>query len=328
MFSDEHPIAGSYTDSGNLRFPVEDTLKNRIQAGIFGQWASENAGDYFDNERKPLNEKQIQEFIDVDIPIRDYWEYREGLSGLDKLSEKADYIDSLDLPIDKKNLLINNISGRKEDIDMTGYDDYGSFDEFDFAVKNPEKYEVAQKVGGYEAYMGYKEDMKDMKIAEKAEYIANLDLTTAQKNALINGETDRKEPIDLTGYNTSKYSSFEEFEYSKEYPENFAVARAVGGYEAYKGYSGDLYDIKADKDSNGKSISGSRKEKVLDYINGLDIDYGEKLILFKNEYNADDTYNYEIIDYLNSREDLSYEDMETILKKLGFNVSSDGTITW
>ena len=328
MFSDEHPVAGSYTDSGNLRFPVEDTLKNRIQAGIFGQWASENAGDYFDNERKPLNEKQIQEFIDVDIPIRDYWEYREGLSGLDKLSEKADYIDSLDLPIDKKNLLINNLSGRKEDIDMTGYDDYGSFDEFDFAVKNPEKYEVAQKVGGYEAYMGYKEDMKDMKIAEKAEYIANLDLTTAQKNALINGETDRKEPIDLTGYNTSVYSSFEEFEYSKEYPENYAVARSVGGYEAYKGYSGDLYDIKADKDSNGKSISGSRKEKVLDYINGLDIDYGEKLILFKNEYNADDTYNYEIIDYLNSREDLSYEDMETILKKLGFNVSSDGTITW
>ncbi len=120
----------------------------------------------------------------------------------------------------------------------------------------------------------------------------------------------------------------EEYDYAYEYPESYAVAKAVGGYESYKTYSSELYDIKADKDSNGKSISGSRKEKVLDYINGLDADYGEKIILFKSEYNADDTYNYEIIDYLNGREDISYEEMETILKKLGFTVLEDGTVKW
>lgn len=326
MFSDEHPIAGSYTDSGNLRFPVEDTLGNRIQAGIFGQWASENARDYFDNERSPLKEKQIQEFIDVDIPIRDYWEYREGLSGLDKLGEKADYIAGLDLPIDKKNLLINNIADREKPIDMTGYEDFGSFDEFDFAVNNPEQYEVAQKVGGYEAYMKFQEGMKGMKLAEKADYIAGLDLTTAQKNALINGETDRKEPIDLTGY--ENYSSLEEMDYAKNSPENYAVAKAVGGYEAFKGYSDALYDIKADKDKNGKSISGSRKEKVAEYINNLDADYYTKIILFKYEYNADDTYNYEIIEYLNGRSDISFEEEIKILRKLGFEVDSKGNISW
>lgn len=326
MFSDEHPIAGSYTDSGNLRFPVEDTLKNRVQAGIFGQWASENARDYFDNERSPLKEKQIQEFIDVDIPIRDYWEYREGLSGLDNLSEKADYINSLDLPIDKKNLLINNIADREEDIDMSGYDDYGSFEEFDFAVKNPEKYEIAQKVGGYEAYMEYQEGMKDMKLAEKVDYVAGLDLTTEQKNALINGETDRKEPIDLTGY--ENYSSLEELDFARKNPESYAVAKAVGGYDAYVGYSDELNDIKADKDEWGQSISGSRKEKVREYINNLDADYYTKIILWKSEYNSDDTNNYEIIDYLNGREDISYEEMEAILLKLGFKVDSNGNISW
>jgi hypothetical protein len=124
------------------------------------------------------------------------------------------------------------------------------------------------------------------------------------------------------------WSDREEYGYAFEHPENYAVAKAVGGYEAFRGYSSELYDIKADKDSNGKSISGSRKEKVLDYVNGLDIDYGEKLILFKSEYNADDTYNYEIIDYLNSREDISYEEMATILKKLGFTVSANGDISW
>jgi hypothetical protein len=86
--------------------------------------------------------------------------------------------------------------------------------------------------------------------------------------------------------------------------------------------------IRADKTSSGKTINGSAKEKKWNYIDSLDIDYGAKLILFKNEYNADDTYNYEIIDYLNGREDISFDEMNTILKELGFNVTADGTITW
>ena len=119
-----------------------------------------------------------------------------------------------------------------------------------------------------------------------------------------------------------------EYEYAYDNPEQYEVAKAVGGYDAFKTYSSELYEIKADKDKNGNSISGSRKEKVIEYINNLDIDYGEKIILFKNEYNADDTYNYDIIDYLNSREDISYEQMETILKELGFTVDANGNISW
>lgn len=131
------------------------------------------------------------------------------------------------------------------------------------------------------------------------------------------------------GISASDYwSNKEEYDYAYEYPEKYAVSKAVGGYDVYKSYSSDLYDIKADKDSNGKSISGSRKEKVIDYINNLDADYGEKIILFKSEYNADDTYNYDIIDYLNSREDISYEEMATILKELGFEVDANGNISW
>ena len=96
----------------------------------------------------------------------------------------------------------------------------------------------------------------------------------------------------------------------------------------YWTYSNDISKIKADKDSNGKSISGSRKEKVINYINNLDADYGQKIILFRSIYDKDDTYNYEIVDYLNSREDITYDEMNTILKELGFTVKSDGTIYW
>ena len=124
------------------------------------------------------------------------------------------------------------------------------------------------------------------------------------------------------------WNNREEYNFAYENPEKYTVAKSVGGYKAFKGYTSDLYDIKADKDENGKSISGSRKTKVIDYINNMDADYGTKIILFKSEYNADDTYNEDIIEYLNSRDDISYKEMETILKYLGFEVDSEGRITW
>ena len=282
MFDEDHPIAGSYTDSGNLRFPVEDTLANRVQAGIFGQWASENARDYFDNERKPLETKQIEEFMSSGMNIQDYWEYREGLSEYDKLAEKADYINGLDLPVETKNLLINNIANRKEPIDMTDYDSYSSFEEFDYATKNPEKYDfLIENNISYDEYKSFDDETKDA------------------------------------------------YSWAYENPESYTLSKAVSDdVVEYRRYVKALNDITADKDEDGDSISGSRKTKVIEYINTLNADYGAKLILFKSEYKADDTYNYEIVEYLNNRKDISYSEMETILTKLGFTVSPDGDITW
>ena len=115
----------------------------------------------------------------------------------------------------------------------------------------------------------------------------------------------------------------EEYDYAYKYPEKYAVAKSVGGYDSYKTYSSKLYDIKSDKDANGKSINGSRKEKVINYINGLNADYETKIILFKSEYPSDDTYNAEIVNYINSRDDLTYEERITIFKELGFTVKND-----
>ena len=239
MFSDDHPVSGSYTASGNLRFPVEDTPLNRVQAALFGQYASENAREYFDNDYAPLKEKQIQEYIDVDIPIKDYWEYREGLKKQETLEDKFDYIAGLDLPVEKKNILINNVVDRKDEVDLEGYEDFSSLEEFDFANK---------------------------------------------------------------------------------YPDRYAVAKSVGGYSSYKTYAEALSDIKADKDANGKTVTGSRKEKVIQYINGLNADYETKIILYKSEYPSDDTYNADIINYVNNRADLTYEERVAILTELGFRV--------
>ena len=121
----------------------------------------------------------------------------------------------------------------------------------------------------------------------------------------------------------------EAYNWAYENPEKYTLSKAVSNdIVTYKSYTKKLSKIKSDKDKYGKSITGSRKQKVADYINGLDADYGERLILFKSEYNADDTYNYEIIDYLNNREDITFDEMNTILKELGFTVTANGDIYW
>jgi hypothetical protein len=113
----------------------------------------------------------------------------------------------------------------------------------------------------------------------------------------------------------------------EQFQKNEPFAKVYGGYDSFLTYSSELNDIAADKDENGKSINGSRKEKVIEYINGLDADYETKIILFKSEYPADDTYNKEIIEYLNNREDLTYEERIAIFTSLGFTVSN-GYVYW
>lgn len=280
MFDESLPVAGSYTDSGNLRFPVEDTATNRLQAAIFGQWANENARDYFNNERQPLKEKQIQEFADLDIPIQEYWEYREGLKEQDTIEEKFDYIAGLDLPVSKKNILINNVVDREEKVNLINYDDFSGYEEFDFATKNPEKYEFF-----------------------------------------------KSNNISYADYSASEESK-EAYSWAYNNPEKYVVSKAVGDVVQYKQYTSELNKIAADKDGNGKSISGSRKTKVANYINSLNADYGAKIILYKSEYPSDDTYNMEIVEYLNNRSDITYAEMVTILTELGFTVEADGTVRW
>jgi len=281
MFDDDFPVAGSYTDSGNLRFPVEDTLGNRVQAAVFGQYASENAREYFDNGWAPLKEKQIEEFAALGIPVEDYREIRKQLGKLENMADKFDYIDSLDLTVEQKNILVNNVANRKEPVDMTDYGMYEDFDEFDFYIKNQEKYQF----------------LKDNGIAYKT-------------------------------YNASEESR-EAYNWAYQNPEKYQVSLAVTeDTVAYKGYAKDLSAIKADKDSKGNAVSGSRKKKVVQYLNGLDATYGAKIILYKMEYPSDDTYNGKIIEYVNSIEGFSYKQKETVLKELGFTVSKDGKVSW
>ena len=71
-----------------------------------------------------------------------------------------------------------------------------------------------------------------------------------------------------------------------------------------------------------------QKEKATEYVNNLPLDYGQRIILFKIQFPSDTTYCSDIVDYINEREDISYDDAVFILEELGFAVFEDGTVKW
>lgn len=306
MFDDKLPVAGSYTDSGNLRFPVEDTFGNRVQAAVFGQYANKNARAYFDNDILPLKEKQIKEYADVELPIADYWKVREDLKDFSKQDEKVDYINGLDITEKQKNVLKSYL-----------------YDEEGYKEENPEKYAFLESEGI--GFLGYKE----------------LDDETQESWSWAFKHQDEYRHLKANGVYPEDYSVYrvpmldfddeddKAYDWSFNNPEKATLGKVFGnGVKEYRQYTSELYEIKSDKDSKGNSISGSRKQKVLDYINNLDIDYGAKCILLKSEYKTEDNYNTAIVDYLNSRDDISREEMITILEELGATIDENGYVYW
>lgn len=102
MFTGDKPVTGSYTDSGNLRFQVEATPGNVAQAAVFGQWANENARDYFDNERKAITQRQAEGFAESGLEWKEFQNIRTRLSKLKTNAEKIAEIASMDISVGAK----------------------------------------------------------------------------------------------------------------------------------------------------------------------------------------------------------------------------------
>lgn len=115
MFSDDKEIKGSYSKSGRLRFPIKDTVGNRIKSGLFGEYASKEASEYFEQGRAPLTDKQQNMYKTLDIPISEYWTIKNDISNLKKelkgkkTEERQEtiykYIDDLDISQVRKDIL-------------------------------------------------------------------------------------------------------------------------------------------------------------------------------------------------------------------------------
>lgn len=186
-----------------------------------------------------------------------------------------------------------------------------------------------ENLGDNKAY----ETMSDEDKASVINKIVNYSYNKAREKVLgieMSNEYNKiNEYVNDGGLVSEYYINKEEIDFAYNNPGKYQVAKVItGDITTYKKYSKDLEEIKSDKDSNGKTIANSRKQKVFDYINSTDLNFEQRVMLAKLEYPSYDEYNNEIIEYLNNSEDISYEEEVEILKQLGFEVDSYGNISW
>lgn len=145
---------------------------------------------------------------------------------------------------------------------------------------------------------------------EKIKTLANSNYDEKTKKAIYEnslGKRDNKfnimkETFTTNGLNTTKYLKYKSQE-----------------FESDKTDDGTL---------NGKTVSGSKKKKVWNYIEQMDITYTQKLLLYGLEYTPSNREQTQIVNYINNLPKTQQEKLEMLSKFQGFTIYKDGTFKY
>lgn len=259
-------VPGSYTKNGDLRYTVDDNLLRKVQAGIFGAYANPYAQDYTDSGYKAIDKDDMAEMLDLNMNSSEYRKYKSGLSKAQKTVDKNGYKQ------------YNDDSGN-----IYWYDS-----------KKDIMYDSSYKKTNLT-----KDDLtKSVKTQKALNYINSLDLTNSQKNIAANDLTkNSKKTIDMKEY--GKYSSYDEYKYARDYPEKYSIITQITDYDTYLKYKDDISDIKKKYKIETEHDSNLRKKEIRNYINNLDLNKTQKILLEKmaGGYSISN-YKSQVYDYL------------------------------
>ena len=159
-------------------------------------------------------------------------------------------------------------------------------------------YNFTSNGGNIENYYIYKFDTKDMGSNEKEKYLYNFDVSDEQKTLLY-------ENITLSDFSDeSKYL-------------NYKTAKQLGvDINSWLNYSSQ--EFKSDIAPTGKTISGSKKNKLISFVNSLNLSIPQKASLIKMSYSSYNNYDNQIMSEVNSL-NISFMDKAKMVKTLGFD---------
>jgi len=115
--------------------------------------------------------------------------------------------------------------------------------------------------------------------------------------------------LSRTDYTLINKYSRDDYDISTQY---FSIDGAT-----YTKFAHEVSDIRADVDSNGNTIEGSKKNKVFEYINSLPLNQYQKLYLFSVSGYSIRQYQSHMFSYVNNL-DISAEEKQRLWEELGF----------
>lgn len=372
MYDKNLPVAGSYTDSGNLRFTADESAGGKIKAALFGQYSSKEADDYISSNYKTINANKIDEMKQLNMTSSEYRKYRQGLtdagkttddngytkyidnsnntywydkenkivydndyntvnksiSSLTKANKKEqvfDYINSLDMSIAQKNKILNAEYGgettdsygnvkytREEEVYNNGLKKYENTKGTTYWVntKTGYVYNTSGKLAKNYGTLSPVKEEKTYWYDRENKKLYDSKYNTVDTN-ILSSLTKEKKVIDISDYN--KYNSFDEYEYASNNPDKYAIIKQITSYDKYNQYNKKIKDI--------KDNSINDKNEVIKYVNSLNLSIPQKAMFIKTYYKSFKTYDKQIIEYIDNQK-LSMTEKIKILTGLGFKMQN------
>lgn len=142
---------------------------------------------------------------------------------------------------------------------------------------------------------------------KKVKYLLNSGLSTNEIQVLYENDV-------LSG-----------FDDKKKYRPYKAVKGMGVDIESWLNFS--LQEFEADYNYKGNAIRNSKRNKVIKYVNTLDLDIPQKAAIIRTQYSSFDDYNNAIVNYVADL-NISYLDKVEIIESLDMRVYDDGTVRW
>lgn len=304
-----------------------ESIQKRQAKAAYAKAMSELVGATEGLKAFGLSDDAIKEIKAQGIDAKDYYKYYEATHTGDKYykTDKDGKAQSYSAK-EKKQILLDTIKDEKTlakiyNLDLE-YDDKKEFNTMAYATKHGVKassyikreLQAAEEEGDKsgEVSTNYYYDNGEIVEETTDKFISGSKLVKATHHMLNSGYTDKEI----------------EYFYQKEYgsDDSFFVWAMQSGIDAktYVQYREDTALITADKDENGKSISGTKKPKIFAAIDALPISRVDKLMLFARDYTLTTNQYKEVFDYINSLS-LSSEEKLRLAEGLGFLVE-DGKV--
>ena len=296
------------------KFSVDSTMKNQ------------NVSDLYTLSEKITTKANSSKATDTDILQNKYLNsVKAEMNELYK--EKREIQSDTTLSDSQKYNKVRNIQKQINDMAQKGIEEYENVEQtFNYASIGDKEY--------------YNKNGTWTKVnEEESTELNSMNMTLSQKDTYFNlkneistinnSETEnKKSKIATAVMDTNLTDEQKAYVYGKNYSSDETLSMVVNGgidFNEYLKYAAQT--ITADKDSNGKSISGSKKAKVISAINSLSLSIPQKAMLIRREYSSFRDYNNDIVQYVSGL-DISYSEKVEILKELDMTVSADGTVSW
>lgn len=227
--------------------------------------------------KNTLSDDSYSEYKQTGASADGYYKYLVGSYGLSAASENGKATEA-----DKKTML-NSLGLNNKDIKgiwQTEFEDKNTNEKRTIAYA--EKIGVSPKnfLQWQVQYANTKGDVDNESTPSESLYYENGKLAREEDNpGTVSGSKKQKDCQNLlnSGYSDKEKDYFFQMAYGSD--NKYAQARADGiNPDAYLQYMADgTNNLKADKDEDGNSISGSKKAKVLKYIANMDITDEQKI---------------------------------------------------